>query len=137
MLACAIVFSFSASAQILNAAKVPAVVKASFTKQFPVAKDVTWEKKGVTYEVGLKNKTQVMTVILDPKGKLLESQTALENKAIPAVIVKYVKSKFKGKGIIGAVKVVAGTKMTYEVMIESGKKLIFDCQGNFISAAKF
>lgn len=77
-----------------------------------------------------------MTVILDPQGKILESQTALDAKAIPAVVVKNVKSKFKVKTIIDAVKVVAGTKVTYEVMVKPGQRLIFDALGNFISTVK-
>lgn len=136
LIACAGLFSFSVSAQKMDVARVPAAVKATFAKQFPTATDVNWEKEGKEYEVAFKNKGQAMTVSLDAKGTLLETETGLKSSELPAAIQKYLSDNYKGKTIQSADKTVAGTKVTYEVVVEKGKELVFDANGKFIKKAK-
>lgn len=136
MSACAVLFCFSVNAQKMNSAKVPAVVKASFAKQFPSATDVKWEKEGKTYEVALKNNGQTMTVSLDAKGTLVETEVGIKSSELPAAVLKYVKDNFKGKSVLSADKITAGSKVTYEVVVQKGKALIFDAKGKFLEKEK-
>jgi hypothetical protein len=136
MIACAGLFCFSVSAQKLNATKVPTSVLSTFAKQFPAATDVNWEKEGKEFEVAFKNKGQAMTVSLDAKGTLLETETSTKLAELPAAIQKYVSDNYKGKTIQTADKTVAGKKVTYEIVVEKGKELVFDANGKFIKKVK-
>lgn len=132
----AILICFSVNAQKLTATKVPAVVKASFAKQFPKATDVKWEKEGKTYEVALKNNGQDMTVSLDAKGTLVETEVGIKSTELPAAVLKYIGEKFKGKTILSADKITAGSKVSYEVVVQKGKALMFDANGKYLESAK-
>lgn len=132
----ALMISISVNAQKMNAAKVPPIVKASFAKQFPSATDVKWEKEGKTYEVALKNKDQEMTVSLDAKGTLVETEVGIKSTELPAAVLKFVNDNFKGKTIQSVDKITAGSKVTYEVVVQKGKALIFDAKGKFLEKEK-
>ena len=132
----AVLISFSVSGQKPAVLKVPAVVKASFAKQFPKATDVKWEKEDAVYEVTLKNNGQVMTVTLNNKGILTETEVGIKPSDLPAQILKYVREKFKGKTILSADKITAGSKLTYEVNVQKGQALIFDPNGKLLEKAK-
>jgi len=136
MIACAGLFCFSVSAQKLNATKVPTAVLSTFAKQFPAATDANWEKEGNEFEVAFKNKGQAMTVSLDAKGTLLESETSMKSTELPAAILKYLSDNFKGKTILSADKTVTGSKVTYEIVVEKRKELVFDANGKFIKKVK-
>ena len=136
MIACAGLFCFSVSAQKLNATKVPTAVLSTFAKQFPAATDANWEKEGKEFEVAFKEKGQPMTVSLDAKGTLLESETSMKSTELPVAILKYLSDNFKGKTILSADKTVAGSKVTYEIVVEKGKELVFDANGKFIKKVK-
>ena len=110
MSACAVLLCISVNAQKMNAAKVPAVVKASFAKQFPTANDVKWEKEGKTYEVALNYNGQNITVSLDGKGTIVETEFGIKSIDLPAPALKYVSDNFKGKPILSADKITAGSK---------------------------
>jgi hypothetical protein len=134
--ACAVLFCFSVNAQKMDAAKVPAVVKASFAKQFPSATDVKWEKEGKTYEVAIKNNGQTMTVSLDAKGTLVETEVGIKSNELPSAVLKYISNNFKGKTILSVDKITTGSKVTYEVVVQKGKALIFDANGKFLKKEK-
>ena len=134
--AAAVLICFSVNAQKMEASKVPAVVKSSFAKQFPSATDVKWEKEGKTYEVAMKHNGQTMTVSLDAKGTLIETEVGIKSTELPASVLKYVKDNLKGKTVQSADKIMAGNKVTYEVVVEKGKALIFDAQGKFLDKEK-
>lgn len=132
MSVCAVLICFSVNAQKMSAAKVPAVVKASFAKQFPSATDVKWEKEGKTYEVELKYNGQNITVSLDAKGKIVETEFGIKSFELPKTTLKYVSDNFKGKPILSAEKITAGSKVSYEVVVQKGKALVFDAKGKFL-----
>lgn len=136
MIAGVLLISFSVNAQKLKPAKVPAVVKTSFEKQFPSATDVKWEKEDNLYEVELKNNGQSMTVSLDAKGTLVETEMGIKTSELPPAILKYVNDNFKGKTIKSAEKNITGKKVTYEVVVPKEKALIFDAKGKFIEKEK-
>ena len=132
----AILIGVSVNAQKITDAKVPAVLKAAFAKQFPKATDVKWEKEGANYEVALKDNGKEMTVALDAKGTVVETEVGVKTTELPASILKYVGEKFKGKTILSADKITAGGKVSYEVVVQKGKALIFDATGKYLKSAK-
>ena len=132
----AVLICYSVNAQKATDAKVPAVVKAAFAKQFPKATDVKWEKEGANYEVALKNNGQKMTVGMDAKGKVTETEVGINAIELPGAVMKYLGEKFKGKPILSADKITAGTQVTYEVVVQAGKALMFDANGKFLKSAK-
>ena len=107
--------------QNLKESKVPAFLKASLAKQFPKATDVKWEKEDANYEVALKDNGKEMTVTMDAKGTIIEKEVGITANELPAETLKYVAEKFKGKKIISADKITAGSKVSYEVVVSKRK----------------
>jgi len=129
---CTVLICFSVNAQKGADAKVPAVLKASFAKQFPKATDVKWEKEGGNWEVALKNNGKEMTVVMDPKGKVTETEIPIQVTELPGAAMKYIADKFKGKPILSIDKITAGTKVSYEVVVQKGKAMMFDENGKYL-----
>jgi hypothetical protein len=133
---CSVMICFTVSAQKGADAKVPAVLKAAFAKQFPKATDVKWEKEGGNWEVALKNNGKEMTVVMDPKGKVTETEVPIMGTELPGLAMKYIADKFKGKPILSADKITSGMKVTYEVVIEKGNAMKFDETGKYLKTGK-
>lgn len=124
-------FSLTACAQKIEASKVPALVKESFTRQFPgvVPK---WEKEDEKYEAGFKKAGQEMSVLFEANGTIAELEMEIPVASLAEVIKSYINIHYKGAGIIGAAKITLATgKIEYEAAIK-GKDIIFDANGNFI-----
>lgn len=115
---------------------VPKTIKATFQKQYPEAKEVKWEKEGEHYEAEFEwNKTET-SVVYDNAGNLLETETGIETKALPASVLEYTQVNYKGQSIKEAAKITdAKGTITYEAEIK-GSDLIFDKEGIFIKAIK-
>jgi len=124
----------SASAQKLDASKVPAPVKESFSKQYPTAK-ASWKKEGSNYEAEFKNNGTEMSAVYDAGGKLKESETDIKISELPPSVMPYVNEHYKGKKITEASKItMANGTIEYEAEVE-GKDLMFDANGKFIKAS--
>ena len=96
--------AFSACAQKLDASKVPAAVKAAFTKQYPgvVAK---WEKEAGKYEVNFKQNGNTMSALYEANGTLTETEMDIKVADLPATFLAYVKEPSKGKTIKEGAKI--------------------------------
>lgn len=111
---------------------VPAAVKATLAKLYPGAKGVKWEKEDGNYEAGLTHTGKELSLVIDAKGNLIETETAIAISALPASIREYVAKHHVGKKIKEAAEIVdAKGKKTYEAEV-GGKDLIFDEKGQFI-----
>ncbi|MCW3089942.1 MAG: hypothetical protein JWP81_1011 [Ferruginibacter sp.] len=129
------VMMFTASAQNLDAAKVPAAVKTSFAKLFPAA-SVQWGKEGAKYEAEFKVKGKPMSTIFDAKGTLEETETDIEKTELPSKMLAYLKAHYKDKNIQETTKITkANGTVNYEAGV-GGKDVIFDTAGNFLKEAK-
>ena len=133
---CTVLICFSVNAQKAADTKVPAVLKTSFAKLYPKAMDVKWEKEGANWEVAFMNLGKEMTVALDKKGVVTETEVPIVATELPAAAMKYIADKFKGKPILSADKITAGTKVTYEVIIQKGKAMMFDENGKYLKTGK-
>lgn len=127
--------SFSASAQKIDAEKVPASVKQSFAKQFPGA-TAKWEKEDGNYEAGFKHQGHEMSALFDAKGVMTESEMEIKASELPAAVSDYIKTNHPGESIKEAAKITkANGEVNYEAEVK-GKDLIFDANGNFIKEVK-
>jgi hypothetical protein len=133
---CTVLICFSVSAQKDADAKVPAALKISFAKLYPKAMDVKWEKEGANWEVAFKNLGKEMTVALDKKGVVTETEVPIVATELPAIALRYLAEKFKGKPILSVDKITASTKVSYEVVVQKGKALMFDANGKYLSTGK-
>ena len=130
-----IAISFAASAQKIDAGKVPTSVKTSFTKQFPGVA-TKWEKENGKYEASFKKDGNTMSALFEKNGTMTESETDIKVSALPAAVSAYVKANYKSKTIKEAAKITKsdGTIM-YEAEID-GKDVIFDSNGKFVKVMK-
>ena len=135
MAVAALSVAFSASAQKLDASKVPAAVKASFAKQYPGA-IAKWEKEDGKYEAGFKKDGNTMSALFETSGTMTESEVDIKVAALPAAVLAYVKENYKGKTIKEAAQITkADGTLTYEAEV-NGKDVIFDANGKFIKEIK-
>lgn len=111
--------SFTAFAQQVN---VPKSAKDSFSKLYPKAIEVKWDKENQGYEASFKFNGKDMSVIFDENGKVLETETAIEVSQLPNGVEKYVMNNYKGFKITGAAKIVkANGEELYEAEVTQGK----------------
>jgi len=124
-------------AQKLKESDVPSAIKSEFGKKYPDAAKVTWEKEKGNYEANWGGKSgEDNSVQYSPSAKFLEYAKAVQTSELPASVVSYVKTHYKGQAIKEAAKVTdAKGTMTYEAEIK-GKELIFDEKGNFVKEEK-
>ena len=126
-----LIVSSSAFAQ---EAKVPGVVKASFAKIHPAAADVKWEKEGKNaYEIGFKENGVEISVVMDGKGHLKETETTIPSSELPASVAPYIEKKYSGFKIDDGARLVSDKgDTTYEAGISKGKikhDVMFDVSG--------
>ena len=127
--------SLTASAQKVDASKVPASVKKSFTEQFPGATG-KWEMEKGNYEAGFKHQGKVMSALFDANGTMTESEIAIKESGLPTAVNDYLKKHYKGAKIKEAAKITkADGEMNYEAEV-NGKDLLFDANGNFLTEVK-
>ena len=110
----------SAEAQKLKDNEVPAPVKEAFTKRFPAAKEVKWEKENdVSIEAEFKIGKTEYSAIFDQTGKWLETETEIKKNELPEVVLSAIAKEFSGLKIEEAEKSETPDQgMLYEVKLE-------------------
>ncbi|GAB4019176.1 PepSY-like domain-containing protein [Spirosoma koreense] len=110
----------------------PAAAKATIARLYPGVKAVKWEKEDGNYEAGLTHNGKELSLVIDAKGNVLETETTIAESALPASVRAYVAKRHAGKKIKEAAEIVdAKGEKTYEAEV-GGKDLIFDQKGRFI-----
>jgi len=123
------------SAQKINVSEVPELVRAAFNKSYPNAKPV-WEKESGNFEASFKEEGKEVSVIIDHKGMILETETGMAVTELPATALEYLKSHYKGMKVKEAAKIVkAGGEIMYEAGM-NGKDILFDADGKFLKEVK-
>jgi Putative beta-lactamase-inhibitor-like, PepSY-like len=122
-----------AVAQDLQSKDVPEAVKTAFTKKYPDAKKVSWEKEKGNYEANWGGKSgEDSSVTFTPSSIFVEIVIAIPVSQLPSSVAPYVNNHYKGAKIREAGKVTdAAGRQMYEAEIK-GKDLIFDENGVFI-----
>ena len=127
--------SFTACAQKLDASKVPAAVKESFSRQFPGASP-KWQKEEENYEAGFKLQGYENIALFDANGTFSEFETEINLSELPAAVNAYIKKHHTGKKIKEAAKIIKPNgEINYEAEV-NGNDLIFDANGNFVKEVK-
>lgn len=113
------VMSFS---QKTAADKIPAPVKSSFTKMFPNATVVKYEKEKKDYEVLFRDMGVEKSANFDATGKWLETETSLKPEDLPKAVADSVERNFPGYTIAGASKIdKPGNESVYEMDLKKDK----------------
>lgn len=112
-----------------HAQNVPEHVKTIFSKSYPNAKKVKWDREDGMYEASFHMGGQKTSILYTTNGDVKETETEIATKELPAKAVVYAEAKGTIKE---AAKIVAqnGT-ITYEAEV-NGMDLLFDAQGNLI-----
>ncbi|MFT3827958.1 MAG: PepSY-like domain-containing protein [Chitinophagaceae bacterium] len=114
----------------------PAVAKAAFSKAFPGASKVKWEKENSDYEVNFTKDGKEMSAVYDSKGVLKETEVEITAAELPAAATEYIKQHYKGATVKEAAKITtASGTVTYEAEVNK-KDVIFDANGKFIKEEK-
>lgn len=128
-------FSFAACAQKIAAAQVPAVVKTSFSKDFPGI-TTKWEKEKANYEASFKQNGNMMSALYDASGNKIESEMDIKISILPAAITTYITQHYKGEKIKEAAIITkANGEVNYEAEVK-GMDLLFTKEGKFIKSVK-
>jgi hypothetical protein len=123
--------SLTLCSQKIDAAKVPAPVKESFTRQFRGALP-KWEKEDGKYEAGFKQNGHEISALFEANGTMTESEMEIAVSELPVMLKEYIKTHYNNAAIKEAAKITSVTgKIEYEAAIK-GKDIIFDVNGNFI-----
>ncbi len=121
------VWAGGAYAQPLPAEKVPANVRDAFGKKFPGVDKVEWKlKSDKNYEAEFTLKDVEVAAKFDDKANWLETETAIEESALPKEVQNRIAKEFKGYKVIETQKVErAGDKaMLFEVHVEKGDEVL-------------
>lgn len=114
----------------------PEAAMTAFTKAYPGATKVKWEKEGSNYEVSFMQNGNELSAIYSGKGILQEDEKEIKVSALPAAVLNYMKEHYKGVTVKGAAKITkADGSIQYEAAIK-GKDVIFDANGKFLKEAK-
>lgn len=135
MMVISVSVAFVACGQKIDASKVPAAVKAGFAKEYPGISP-KWEKENGNYEVNFKQNGNSMSLLIQPNGSIIETETDIRVDELPATVLAYVKEHYPGKNIKEAAKITrADRSVNYEAEVNH-KDVIFDANGKFIKEAK-
>jgi hypothetical protein len=103
--------------------------KATLKKAYPAATGVKWDKEDGGYEASFKNGGKSMSLIIDAKGMVKETETDITVAELPAAVRTYVAKNMPGKKIKEAAIIINGAgKKMYEAEV-SGKDVLFDEAG--------
>lgn len=127
---------FVTAATIILAAcrntKAPVAVQQSFTKQFPGASSVKWEKEEGKYEASFTLNKLEMSAVFEENGTLADSETEIPVADLPGTIKIYVNTHYNGAVIKEAAKIIlADGSLQFEAAIK-GKDIIFNGAGSFV-----
>ena len=127
--------NLTAFAQKIDAAGVPAMIKASFTKDFPWI-TATWEKEKINYEANFKQSGNSMSALYDTNGNKIETEKDIKIAGLPAAVSLYITKNYKGSKIKEAAIITkANGEINYEAEV-NGVDMLFTKDGKFIRAAK-
>ena len=105
--------------------EVPTVVKAKFQELYPKAEEVNWDVEGSNFEVSFESEEDVdISLLFDGNGNILETETEVEKKDLPAAVKESLEKDFSDWEITELAKIVSDGKTIYEAELEKGEKQI-------------
>lgn len=125
-------FTTGIFAQSMPASKVPAAVQSGLTKQYAKAVKIKWEKEGNDFEASFSSENRKISILLNTKGEILETEEEIAATKVPVAALGYVQKKYPKTAIKEMAKI---TKQNGEVVYElevKGKDFLFDEKGNIV-----
>ena len=132
----ALVIGVSASNQ--KDEKIPAAAKTGFAAKFPAAQKAKWsvEKPG-EFEVEFSLNGVPTSVLVDPKGNLLETETEIKEGELPQAVKATIAKDFAGYKLDEIEKATDGKGVTtFEMEAAKGKEKLeisFDSTGKLLA----
>ena len=114
-----------------QAQDVPVAVKNAFEKSFPNTSVKKWDKEDGNYEANFLKDGKTMSATFDAKGIWKETETDIKVSELPASVLNYIKTNYKGTTIKEAAITETEKGKMYEAEVK-GKDVLFDMQGKFI-----
>jgi len=115
-------FGISASAQNVDEAKVPAAVKAAFTKQFPTAAGAKWEMEDKDYEAEFKQGDVKYSATFSAAGTWMETEHAIKLEALPEAVRKAAAATYPDHKMDRPEMLETPSGTQYEVELKNGEK---------------
>jgi len=135
LLLCLTVATIGVNAQKVSESKVPEAVKTVFTKAYP-ATEGKWVKEDGNYEVSFDKDTKKMTLVIAPKGTLVQTEYAITAAELPKAAKEYLETNAKGVKIKEMAHILKPNgEVEYEAEVK-GKDVLFDKDGKFLSKEK-
>lgn len=108
---------------------IPSKVKSAFSKEYPKASKIKWEKEGDKYESSFLLDGKEMSILYSSDGVVEETEIRIDPSELPAKAKAYVQSKGRIKEA-AKISLKNGT-VKYEAEV-NGKDFLFDDKGNFL-----
>lgn len=115
---------------------VPSVVMNSFKKAFPNVAAVEWEMKGDLYNAEFDVNRRDHEVWLNSKGSIVKHKQEIKSREIPEVVMKNLKSNFKGYWIDEVDKYEVAKQFFYKVELQTLTKevnVVLDSKGSIVN----
>ena len=128
----ALFFAASVFAQEIPATQVPSVVKNSFSKSYPSAKGVEWEKKGNLYNAEFDLSRIDHEVWIDAKGIIVRHKKDLNRAQLPAAVSAAIKKQYPQHRLDDVDQYTEGKQVFYKVELEKAgvdTHVVFDQSG--------
>lgn len=119
---------------------VPSVVKNSFTKEYPEALEVEWEKHDENFEVEFEVKNEDYTILYSPSGQELMEKQEISVDALPATITNELKESYADSEIEDAEKIEKEGNTYYQVELEgdtTDKSEVFSEDGSVATNVEY
>ncbi|WP_418123704.1 hypothetical protein ACNFU2_03365 [Chryseobacterium sp. PTM-20240506] len=136
-----ILIAFIVGAAMIHAQKiqtkdVPVQVQSSFTRKFPDAHHVKWEKEKGKFEAGFTSKGTSYSALLDATGNIIETEKLINPQSLSTPIKQFIIKKYPESSIKEAAQITDSKGVvTYEAEV-NGMDIIFDANGKFLKEIK-
>lgn len=119
---------------------VPSVVKNSFTKEYPQAVDVEWEKHKNNFEVDFEVGNADYTALYSADGKVIMEKQDIAVDALPVAVANKLKESYADLKVDDVDKLEKDGNTYYQVDLEGGitdKNEIFSEDGAIVENVKY
>lgn len=111
---------------------VPAKVSSKFMALYPSVKDVKWHTEEGNYEGKFKYNNKEMSVQINEKGELLQTETYLKVTELPKPAQDYLIKNYAGAKFQEYSEVVNAKQVKHYQAETKDKVIIFDSKGTFM-----
>lgn len=108
---------FSASAQVVDTASIPAVVKSNFHENYPNAQNAEWQMSDQNFLVRFDLDNMQNTIVYSPTGSVVSSEKEIASEALPTAVTTAIPKDFPNYKIGGATEVTVDGATSYKVVL--------------------